>query len=458
MNQVPEGAALFTTQLVMNPRELHKIRQHQRDAVAALLDWHACTFLSGCVVLPCGSGKTLVGVLAATIMRRRTLVVCATLEQVEQWQQQLVRWTLLPKELVYRCGSAARPDDGLEDAAVILATYHWLSGSQEVAGVNASVRRSVLAKTYGLLLMDEVHKLPATVYRHLPRRIRSSWRVGLTADLSREAEEEHIILSNIGPVRAQASVARLVHLRVIARVELVQVVAPLARGFSRVIQRTPGRDDLHRLLLLLNPYKFCYLRSLIHFVEHKRRQKLLVMFEELLHLQVFAVACGRPWACGKNEGRESNVQNFQRSAGPHTLLVSRISDTGLDVPDLAYCLQLGGLGGSRQQEVQRVGRVQRYKPDGRTSEFHTVVTAWPKCPELEYSRHRNTHLLEQGYHLRQVPAHTVLDPIPARLNARLANFARQLARKLSTEFRETVNKWVLDVYPSVLRSLPYQEL
>ncbi|XP_063868243.1 general transcription and DNA repair factor IIH helicase subunit XPB-like [Scylla paramamosain] len=458
IRHVPAAATLFTTQLRMNPRELHRVRPHQRDAVEALVDPTTECFLSGCVVLPCGSGKTLVGVLAATVMRRRTLVVCATLEQVEQWERQVLRWTLLPRELVFRCGSAARPDDDLQDAAVVLATYHWLSGSREAAGANARVRRAVFAKTYGLLLMDEVHKLPATAYRHIPSRIHSSWRVGLTADLSREAEEEHVILSSVGPVRSRVSVARLVHLRVIARVQLVQVLVPLPRGFSRVMLDTPKHKDLHRLLILLNPYKFCYLRSLIHLVEHKQRQKLLVMFEEVLHLQVFAVACRRPWACGKNEGREATVQDFQHSAAPRTLLVSRISDTGLDVPDLAYCLQLDGLGGSRQQEVQRVGRVQRYKSDRRTSEFHTVVTKCPNCPELGYSQHRNAHLQEQGYTLRQVPPQTVLRPIPAPLNARLANFARQLDHKLSTELREAVNKWILEVYPDLLRALPFQEL
>ncbi|MPC34779.1 TFIIH basal transcription factor complex helicase repB subunit [Portunus trituberculatus] len=458
IRQVPSAATLFTTQLRMNPHELHKVRPHQRDAVAALVEPTTECFLSGCVVLPCGSGKTLVGVLAATVMRRSTLVVCATLEQVEQWERQVLRWTLLPRELVFRCGSAARPENGLQEAAVVLATYHWLSGSREAEGANARVRRAVFAKTYGLLLMDEVHKLPATAYRHIPRRIRSSWRVGLTADMSREAEEEHVILSSVGPVRSRVSVARLVVLRVIARVQLVQVLAPLPRGFSRVVQDTPGRRDLHRLLILLNPYKFCYLRSLIHFVEHKQRQKLLVMFEEVLHLQVFAVACRRPWACGKNEGRETTVQDFQHSTAPCTLLVSRISDTGLDVPDLAYCLQLDGLGGSRQQEVQRVGRVQRYKPDGRISEFHTMVTKCPKCPELGYSQHRNAHLQEQGYSLRQVPPQAVLRPILAPLNARLANFARQLDHKLSTEVRDEVNKWILEEYPALLRALPFQEL
>lgn len=458
IRQVPAAATLFTTQLRMNPHELHRIRPHQRDAVAALVDTTTECFLSGCVVLPCGSGKTLVGVLAATVMRRCTLVVCATLEQVEQWERQVLRWTLLPRELVFRCGSAAQPPDGLQDAAVVLATYHWLSGSREATGANARMRRAVFAKTYGLLLLDEVHKLPATAYRHIPRRIHSSWRVGLTADLSREAEEEHVILSGVGPVRSRVSVARLVQLRVIARVQLVQLLVPLPRGFSRVVLDTPGRKDLHRLLILLNPYKFCYLQSMIHFVEHKKREKLLVMFEEVLHLQVFAVACRRSWACGKNEGREATVQDFQHLAAPRTLLVSRISDTGLDVPDLAYCLQLDGLGGSRQQEVQRVGRVQRYKPDGRTSEFHTVVTKYPKCPELGYSQHRNAHLQQQGYALKQVPPQAVLHPIPAPLNSRLASFARQLDHKLNTELRDAVNKWILQAYPPLLRALPFQDL
>lgn len=459
LRDVPKAASLNTTRMAMNPREVHKVRPHQREAVAALVDVSAEVFLSGYVVLPCGSGKTLVGVLAATIMRRRTLVVCATIEQMEQWRRQLLQWTLLPAEMLYRCGAAVRRDAAdLEGAAVVLTTYHWLSGSQEAVGANASERRSVLAKTYGLLLLDEVHKLPAAVYRHLPQRISSSWRVGLTADLSREAKMEYVILSNVGPVRARASVCQLVHLRVIARVEVIQVVAPLAKGFSCVLQHTPGHSDLHRLLLLLNPYKFCYLRSLVQFVENKQRQKLLVMFEELVHLKVFAVASGRLWACGSDRRRELVVQNFQRSATPQTLLVSRISDTGLDVPDLSYCLQLGSLGGSRQQEVQRVGRVQRYKQDGRGSEFHKVVTAWPTWPEVEYSRHRNAHLLQQGYQLRHMQPRTVLRPIPARQNSLLANFGYALGHKLSSEPKTTVNKWILKVYPPILRALPHQEL
>ena len=96
MSQVPVAA----TQLKMAPREVHKVRPHQRDAVAALVDWDGDTYLSECVWLPCGNGKTLVGVLAVTIMQCRTLVVCSTLEQVEQWERQFVRWTLLPKKLV----------------------------------------------------------------------------------------------------------------------------------------------------------------------------------------------------------------------------------------------------------------------------------------------------------------------------------------------------------------------
>ncbi|KAK8401296.1 hypothetical protein O3P69_002809 [Scylla paramamosain] len=410
IRHVPAAATLFTTQLRMNPRELHRVRPHQRDAVEALVD---------------PDHRVLPEWLRRAAVREW--------QDVGGWSSGSARCCAgrcYPRELVFRCGSAARPDDDLQDAAVVLATYHWLSGSREAAGANARVRRAVFAKTYGLLLMDEVHKLPATAYRHIPSRIHSSWRVGLTADLSREAEEEHVILSSVGPVRSRVSVARLVHLRVIARVQLVQVLVPLPRGFSRVMLDTPKHKDLHRLLILLNPYKFCYLRSLIHLVEHKQRQKLLVMFEEVLHLQVFAVACRRPWACGKNEGREATVQDFQHSAAPRTLLVSRISDTGLDVPDLAYCLQLDGLGGSRQQEVQRLG----------------------------YSQHRNAHLQEQGYTLRQVPPQTVLRPIPAPLNARLANFARQLDHKLSTELREAVNKWILEVYPDLLRALPFQEL
>ena len=162
------------------------------------------------------------------------------------------------------------------------------------------------------------------------------------------------------------------------------------------------------------------------------------------------------------------------------------------MPDLAYCLQLGGLGASRQQEVQRVGRVQRYKPDGRTSQFHTVVTQQQECHELEYTDPRNAHLLDQGYHLREVPAHKVLIPIPARLNARLSKYARQFHHKLCAEMKASIKNGSCTStqvccvhsptrrceavrvpkcaaftplqgcvrqheYPSVLRSLPYED-
>ena len=93
-----------------------------------------------------------------------------------------------------------------------------------------------------------------------------------------------------------------------------------------------------------------------------------------------------------------------------------------------------------------------------SSQFHTVVTQQQKCTELEYTHHRNAHLLDQGYHLREVPAHKVLTPIPARLNAHLANFARQLDHKLSMDGHASAIKWIVDVYPSLLRAFPFQEM
>lgn len=226
-----------------------------------------------------------------------------------------------------------------------------------------------------------MHKLPAKQYRKIPEGINHIWCIGLTASLCREALDDFTILRRVGPTLFNINLKELVSLQVISKVQVIQILAPLPKAFQLVLNESKD-EDFKELLILLNPYKYCLMMSLIQELEVRQKQKFLVMFNELQHMKLFSKAANKPYACHHTEKRNTIVDSFRSKNTAASLLVNRIADVGLDIPDLAFSLQIGRFGKSRQQEMQRLGRIQRYKKDGRPSLFYNVVTNDPFSTEM----------------------------------------------------------------------------
>ncbi len=366
------------------------LRSYQREAVEQF--WAGG---SGVVVLPCGAGKTLVGAAAMAQVSATTLILVTNTVAGRQWKRELVARTSLTEEEIGEYSGERK-----EIRPVTIATYQVLTTRRGGAFTHLDVFG---ARDWGLVIYDEVHLLPAPIFR-FTADLQARRRLGLTATLVREDGREGDVFSLIGPKRYDAPWKDIESQGWIAPADCTEVRVTLTEA-ERMAYATAEPEERYRMAATART-KLPVVKAL---VDRHRDDQILVIGAYLDQLQTLGEYLGAPIVQGATTTRErERLFDAFREGSLRTLVISRVGNFAIDLPEAAVAIQVSGTFGSRQEEAQRLGRVLRPKTDRRQAHFYTVVSR--DTIDTEYAAHRQRFLAEQGYAYTIVDADDVLGP------------------------------------------------
>ena len=344
---------------------------------------------SGVVVLPCGAGKTIVGAASMAQAQTTTLILVTNTVAGRQWRDELLRrTTLTPEEIGEYSGEKK------EIRPVTIATYQVVT--RKTKGEYKALELFD-SRDWGLIIYDEVHLLPAPVFR-MAADLQSRRRLGLTATLVREDGREDDVFSLIGPKRYDAPWKELEMAGYIATAECVEVRTTLTDE-ERLTYATAETRERYRLAACSRGK----LKVVDTLLAKHAGQPTLIIGAYVDQLEEIASRIDAPLVDGKTttQKREQAFDAF-RAGEITTLVVSKVANFSIDLPEAAVAIQVSGTFGSRQEEAQRLGRLLRPKSDGAEAVFYTVVAR--DTLDSEYAMHRQRFLAEQGYAYRLVDA------------------------------------------------------
>lgn len=364
-----------------------QLRPYQEQAVDGF--WHGG---SGVVVLPCGAGKTIVGAGAMARSSTTTLILVTNTVSARQWRDELVRRTTLTEDEIGEYSGARK-----EIRPVTIATYQVLTTKRK--GVYQHLEL-LDARDWGLVVYDEVHLLPAPIFR-MTADLQARRRLGLTATLVREDGREDEVFSLIGPKRFDAPWKDIEAQGYIAPAECVEVRLTLPDG-ERMTYATAEPEDRYRLAATAGGKN----RVVEQLVARHEGEPTLVIGQYLDQLHELAEHIDADLITGETSVSErQRLFDAFRSGEITKLVVSKVANFSIDLPEAAVAIQVSGSFGSRQEEAQRLGRIMRPKADGRTAHFYTVVAR--DTVDQEFAAHRQRFLAEQGYAYSIVDAEDV---------------------------------------------------
>ncbi|MEV1315968.1 DNA repair helicase XPB [Micromonospora arborensis] len=366
------------------------LRSYQREAVEAF--WAGG---SGVVVLPCGAGKTLVGAAAMAEAKATTLILVTNTVAGRQWKRELIARTSLTEEEIGEYSGERK-----EIRPVTIATYQVLTSRRGGAFTHLDLFG---ARDWGLVVYDEVHLLPAPIFR-FTADLQARRRLGLTATLVREDGREGDVFSLIGPKRYDAPWKDIESQGWIAPAECTEVRVTLTEA-ERMSYATAEAEERYRMAATART-KLPVVKAL---VDRHPDDQVLVIGAYIDQLHQLGEYLDAPIIQGSttNKERERLFDAF-RTGEIRTLVISKVGNFSIDLPEAAVAIQVSGTFGSRQEEAQRLGRVLRPKADGRQAHFYTVVSR--DTIDTEYAAHRQRFLAEQGYAYTIVDADDVLGP------------------------------------------------
>ncbi|KPI88771.1 putative DNA repair helicase [Leptomonas seymouri] len=420
----------------------------------------------GVVVLPCGAGKTLTGIGAAASMQKTTIVMCVNNMSVFQWQREFLRWTNLTEEEVTVCTAKVKQMPG----KVFITTYNMViakRGRSDGAAAEESraILRAMTSQPWGLLLLDEVHTALAHHFQDVLNAIKYKCVLGLSATLLREDDKIGDLRHLVGPKLYEANWLDLTRAGFLASVECAEVQCPMplqflkvyrdvqrarlvlgtgrgaavkhrrresifeldgdeaddgtreaeegARGIGRGFHATSmGLNSRALHLASCNPYKLWCTQALLAF--HQQRSppdKVIVFCDYLADVRYFAHHLHLPFMDQRtSEAERTNLlQYFQHSSDVNAMILTRVGDVALDLPCASVIIQVSGLGASRRQEAQRLGRILRPKPpslDNTCAYFYTLVSQ--DTADIRTSYKRQSWLRDQGFAYRILHSDRVL--------------------------------------------------
>ena len=361
-----------------------RVRDYQRHAAAAFYLAGSARGGSGVIVLPCGAGKTIVGLAAMELVKQTTLVLTTSLTAVKQWRRELLdKTTLRPEDIAEYTGEQKNT------GPVTLTTYQILTwrADRDSEFPHLELFR---ARSWGLIVYDEVHLLPAPVFR-ATADLQARRRLGLTATLVREDGREGDVFALIGPKRFDVPWKDLEQQAWIATATCVEVRVPMSADRRMEYALAPRRGQFR--IAAENPAKLQQLRDILGYYPSGR---VLVIGEYIDQVEAIAKDLSAPLVTGKTAqtDRERIYEQF-RNGDLRRIVLSKVGNFAIDLPDADVLIQVSGAFGSRQEEAQRLGRILRPKRDGRAAHFFTLVSRDTR--EEEFAHHRKLFLTEQGY-------------------------------------------------------------
>lgn len=361
-----------------------ELRDYQQHAVDGF--WHGG---SGVVVLPCGAGKTIVGAAAMAQAKATTLILVTSTVSARQWRDELLRRTSLTEEEIGEYSGARK-----EVRPVTIATYQVLTSKRNGVYPHLDL---LDANDWGLIIYDEVHLLPAPVFR-FTADLQARRRLGLTATLIREDGRETEVFSLIGPKRYDAPWREIEQQGWIAPAECIEVRVTLSES-ERMDYAVAEPDTRYRLVAT----SYRKLDTLRRIVAENAGEPTLVIGQYLDQLNEIGGELNAPVITGDtpNKERQRLYQEF-RDGEIKLLVVSKVANFSIDLPEASVAIQVSGAFGSRQEEAQRLGRILRPKSDGKTAKFYAVVVR--DTVDADYAAHRQRFLAEQGYSYRIMDA------------------------------------------------------
>jgi DNA excision repair protein ERCC-3 len=358
------------------------MRNYQREAVDGF--WHGG---SGVVVLPCGAGKTIVGAAAMARAQATTLILVTSTVAARQWRHELLNRTTLTEDEIGEYSGSRK-----EVRPVTIATYQVMTTRRK--GVYTHLEL-LDARDWGLVVYDEVHLLPAPIFR-MTADLQARRRLGLTATLVREDGREGDVFSLIGPKRFDAPWKDIEAQGYIAPADCVEVRVTLSES-ERLAYATAEPEDRYRFASTA-PSKT---RVVERLVEQHRGEQMLVIGQYLDQLDDLGERLDAPVIKGETTVKErERLFDAFRSGEVSLLVVSKVANFSIDLPEATVAVQVSGTFGSRQEEAQRLGRILRPKADGRSARFYAVTAR--DTLDQEYAAHRQRFLAEQGYAYRIV--------------------------------------------------------
>jgi len=365
-----------------------ELRSYQREAAEAF--WHGG---SGVVVLPCGAGKTIVGAAAMARAQATTLILVTNTVSAHQWKQELVRRTSLTEDEIGEYTGAKK-----EIRPVTIATYQIMTTRRKGAYTHLELFD---ARHWGLVVYDEVHLLPAPIFR-MTADLQARRRLGLTATLVREDGREGDVFSLIGPKRYDAPWKDMEAQGWIAPADCVEVRVTLTDS-ERLAYATAEPEERYRFCATTDT-KTKLVKAL---VDRHRGEQTLVIGQYIDQLDELGALLDAPVIKGETRVRErERLFDAFRSGEIDVLVVSKVANFSIDLPEASVAVQVSGAFGSRQEEAQRLGRLLRPKASGHGARFYAVVAR--DTLDQDYAAHRQRFLAEQGYAYRIVDADQVL--------------------------------------------------
>ena len=376
------------------------VRDYQKDAAAVFYAGGDVSGGSGVVVLPCGAGKTVVGITAMCLMKRSTLVLTTGITAVKQWCREILDKTDLPIESV---GEYTGENKTIRPVTV--ATYQILSHREDKTG-DFPHFGLFDKQDWGLIIYDEVHLLPAPVFR-ITAQIQARRRLGLTATLVREDGREGDVFSLVGPKKYDVPWRELEGRGFIAEAACAEV--RVAMDTERRMEYAVAEWRSKFRIASDNPAKDEVVAALLHrFKDHR----VIVIGQYLEQLRRLRSRFQIPLITGitPTSEREELYNRFRNGEERH-LILSKVGNFALDLPDASVLIQVSGTFGSRQEEAQRLGRVLRPKSGGETAHFFTLVSRDSR--EQDFAHHRQLFLTEQGYSYRIADGEELMEEIRA---------------------------------------------
>ncbi|KAK1303540.1 DNA repair helicase XPB1 [Acorus calamus] len=385
-------------------------RPYQEKSLSKMFGNVAGRARSGIIVLPCGAGKSLVGVSAACRIRKSCLCLATNAVSVDQWAFQFKLWSTIRDDQICRFTSDNK-ERFRGNASVVVTTYNMVAFGGKRSEESEKIIEEIRNREWGLLLMDEVHVVPAHMFRKVISITKSHCKLGLTATLVREDERITDLNFLIGPKLYEANWLDLVKGGFIANVQCAEVWCPMTKEFfAEYLKKENSKKK--QALYVMNPNKFRACEFLIKFHEQQRGDKIIVFADNLFALTAYALKLNKPMIYGSTSHQERTriLHQFKHSPNVNTVFLSKVGDNSIDIPEANVIIQISSHAGSRRQEAQRLGRILRAKgklqdrmaggKEEYNAFFYSLVST--DTQEMYYSTKRQQFLIDQGYSFKVI--------------------------------------------------------